>query len=163
MAAKLSVKGMDDLLGALQSVSGDSDGIIAKAMYDAVGTLKDEVIKNIRQLPEDPGYKKTGVQRAVVTPDEKQDLIEHLGIATFTKRGGKISTAIGFNGYSRHKTKKYPGGVPIPMIARSIESGSSVRIKHPFVRNAASAVKDRISQDMQQRISDEIRTIMGGQ
>lgn len=162
MGMKMTVKGLDDYITALHDLDADTDKIIKSALYDGAGVLIEEVKSRISALPEDRGYKQKGVQRNVATPDEKKDLLEHIGIAHFAKKGDAIGTAIGFNGYSRHKTKKYRQGVPIPLIARSIESGSSVRQKHPFMRQSVKAVQDRIAAMAQEKIVEEINKKMEG-
>lgn len=162
MAMRLNVKGMDDLITALQMVGADSDEIISKAMYDGAGMILDAVKREIEALPEDDGYKKDGVLRSVITSSEKKDLIDHLGIAHFQKNGGKVSTAVGFNGYSSHRTKKYPNGVPIALIARSIQSGSTVRSKNAFMNRAMKSVKEQVTLMMQTKIHEEIQKKMEG-
>ena len=161
MAMKMKVKGLDDLITAMHQLDSDTEKILASAMYDGAGMLIEAVKTEIQKLPEDPGYKKTGVERNVVTPDEKKDLLAHVGIARFAKKNGKISTAIGFDGYSSHKTRKYPNGVPLPIIARSIESGSSVRKKYPFMQKAVKAVQTQIEQTIEKQITEEIQKKVG--
>lgn len=163
MAMKLNVKGLDDYIKALDSLSADTEKIITEAMYDGAKILIEQCKDNIHNLPVENGYLKPGEQRNCCTDSEKKDLLDHIGIAKFSKQNGKVSTAIGFNGgYSSHKTKKYPNGVPIPLIARSIESGSSVRVKHPFMRSAVNSTKEQITRMMQEKMHDEIQKKTGG-
>ena len=162
MGMRLKTKGLDDLITALHQLDADTEGIIKAAMYDGAGMILDAVKAEIEKLPEDNGYKRPGDLRDVVTADEKKDLLEHIGIARYTKKGSAVHTAIGFNGYSSHKTKKYPNGVPIPLIARSIESGSTVRKKRPFMRTAVKSVQEQVTQKMQERLAAEITKKMEG-
>jgi len=162
MAMSLKAKGLDDLITALHQLDMDTEGIISAAMYDGAGMILDAIKKEIEQLPEDNGYKKPGDLRDVVTSDEKKDLLTHIGIARYTKKGGSVHTAIGFNGYSSHRTKKYPNGVPITILARSIESGSSVRKKRPFVRTAVKNVQEQVTAMMQEKMAEEIAKKMEG-
>lgn len=163
MAMKLNVKGMDDFIGALNSLNADVEKIVSSAMYDGAKLLIEECKKNIQNLPVENGYMQPGRQRNCCTDSEKKDLLDNIGISSFSKQNGKVSTAIGFHGgYSSHKTKKYPNGVPIVLIARSIESGSSVRVKHPFMRTAVNSTKERITTLMQEKMRDEINKATGG-
>lgn len=162
MGMSLKAKGLDDLITALHQLDADTDGIISAAMYEGAGMILDAVKREIEKIPEDNGYKKPGDLRDDITSDEKKDLLTHVGIARYTKKGSAIHTAIGFNGYSSHKTKKYPNGVPITLIARSIESGSTVRKKRPFVRTAVKSVQEQVTQKMQERLAAEITKKMEG-
>lgn len=162
MAVKMRVKGLDDLITALHTLDADTDKIISTSMYDGAGLLIEQVKREIQTLPEDPGYKQPGVLRNAVTPGEKQDLLNHVGIARYTKSGGKTSTAIGFDGYGSYKTRKYPNGVPVALVARSLEAGSSVRQKHPFMRSAVKATQEQITRMMEDRMRDELQKQIGG-
>lgn len=163
MSMSLKVKGLDEYMAALNSLGADTEKIVAEAMYDGAAILIEECKKNIQALPVEDGYMQPGIKRNCVTTSEKDDLLKSIGIARYTKKGDKISTAIGFqSGYSSHKTKKYPNGVPIPLIARSVESGSSVRVKHPFMRTAVNSTKDRIATLMAEKLHDEIAKKMEG-
>ena len=163
MSMKLNVKGMDDILAALNSLNADTEKIVSDAMYDGAKMLIEECKKNIQNLPVQNGYLKNGVRRDCCTEDEKTELLKNIGIASFQKQNGKVSTAIGFHGgYTSHKTKKYPNGVPIVLIARSIESGSSVRVKHPFMRTAVNSTKEKITRMMQEKMREDINKLIGG-
>ena len=71
------------------------------------------------------------------------------------------NTKAGFAGYMEEgKSKKYPNGLPIPLLARSIESGSSVRQKHPFVRAAVKSSRDKAVEEMETTINVEIQKTM---
>lgn len=149
--AKLTVNGLEDFSTMIVALGQKGHEVVSAALYAGAGMMADAVKEAVSSLPDEawrfvvPG----GDKLDVMTPDEKSDLINAIGIAKFSGDGGKTSTAIGFNGYSSHATKKYTGGVPLAMIARSIESGSSVRNKHPFMRRAANAATARVQQAMQ--------------
>jgi len=65
-----------------------------------------------------------------------------------TSDGDSIQTWVGFMGYDpSKKTKKYPNGVPIPLIAQAREYGtSSGEQKKPFFRKSFN--KSQIEQEM---------------
>ena len=87
-------------------------------------------------------------KRNAVKRWEMDALIKHAGISHADDRNGVASIAVGFDGYADITTEKYPSGVPVPLIARSIESGSSVRVKHPFLRRAANEAKPEVQRAM---------------
>ena len=59
-------------------------------------------------------------------------------------------------------TKQYPKGLPNQLLARAIESGSSVRQKKPFVRPAVTATKKQAIAEMEKIIDEEVEKSMGG-
>lgn len=160
--ARMTVKGLTDWSIKLQELGEAAGDVMAKAVYAGAGAVADAVKSAIDTIPEQQGYMPDGTQRVSATRDEKADLKEGLGISTFDNVGGKVSCAVGFEGYSRHKTRKYPKGVPIPMIARSIEKGSSVRAAYPFVRRAAQKVKESAKSSMVDAAQKAIDEITGG-
>lgn len=148
--ARLTIQGLDDFSMRLQSLADHGEAVAKQAVYAGAGTMVEAIKAEINALPEQQGYMPTGEKRNVVTRDEKAALLSHIGIAKMDSTGGKVATAIGFEGYSEHATKKYPSGVPVPLIARSIESGSSVRRKIPFLRNAANKAKAAVENAMRE-------------
>lgn len=147
MAKYRGVKGADEFSALLNGLAGDQTITVMKAaVYSGVGVLADAIKAEIDKLPEDSGYKPKGVKRNVVGTNDKMMLKERLGISRIEATGDKTNAVVSFNGYNGRPTKKYPNGVPIPLIARSIESGSSVREKNPFVRRAFNAAKTKAQQ-----------------
>lgn len=71
-----------------------------------------------------------------------------------------MNVKLGFDGYNTVKTNSYPNGQPNVMIARAIESGSSIRDKHPFVRPAVNAAKKECLKKAEEVVNEEISKIM---
>lgn len=93
----------------------------------------------------------------------KEALQEGFGITEIQTDGhGFVHAKLGFEGYADEKTasKRYPNGLPIPMIARAIESGSSVRVKIPFVRPAVHRKRKEAIQAMEDKLREEIEGVM---
>ena len=63
-------------------------------------------------------------------------------------------------GRNRVQTQAYPNGQPNAVIARSMESGSSARVKQPFVRKAVNAARPRAEARMGDKIKDMVDKIM---
>ncbi len=148
--AKMTIKGLDEFAAGLDHLASEGfEEVASAAVYAGAGQLVECVKNAIEALPTENGYMPPGDKRSVLTESEKKDLLNHVGIASFDTTGGNVSTAVGFNGYSSHPTKKYPNGVPIPLIARAIQSGSSVRKKNPFMRKAVNSNKEAISRTME--------------
>lgn len=157
---KMQVTGMAEFGKKLQQLGGAGEAIAKMGVYDGAKVIVEEVKKSIRSLPEEKmRFLKKGDRFSVLTDRNKADLVEHLGIASMDTIGG-ASTRIGFEGYSSIRTKKYPSGIPVVMMARSIESGSSVREKHPFFRPAVNRARHRAEDECVQTMEKQIKKTM---
>lgn len=74
---------------------------------------------------------------------------------------GYLNVKIGFDGYNRTKTEKYPKGQPNQLVARGVESGTSWKQKKPFIRPAVNRTKKKAEQMMAEILDKEINKIMG--
>ena len=125
--------------------------------------LADAIQAGIQALPEEGHRKlKQGERFTGVSPTQKQALQEGFGLAEMEQDGKGWNTKAGFAGYADESTatKKYPNGLPVPLLARAIESGSSVRQKHPFVRTAVNGARQDAVDAMERTVDEEIRKTM---
>lgn len=153
----IKVDGLDDVWAAIKSLGGDIEGVQKQAVYAGMHVIRDEVINQINALPAQDGYiKREDLPRNVITDREKAQLIKHIGIATMEEKNGTVSTRISFDGYTDIKTEAYPNGLPAILVARSINSGSSVRQKHPFIRQARARAKDAAQQAAEKAARDAL-------
>lgn len=147
--AKVTIDGLAEISKKITALGDAGDAIGKMAVYDGADVIADEIRKQINALPEDRDRYLTGGERYnVITPRDKRDMANSLGIARIERTAKGIRTVIGFAGYGSRKTKKYPKGLPMALLARSIESGSSVREKRPFVRKALNAKRKAAKQKM---------------
>lgn len=152
--AKFKVTGIDVAFSEFGELSKDSEAIAKMCVYDGAKVLADAVKKNINALPtRDP---KTHKGKRGATPEEKAALQKGFGIAQM-RVGASIDTVLGFEGYDSNVTPRYPGGHPIPMIARTIESGTSWLTKTPFIRPAIQGSKEAAEAAMSRRFDEEIQ------
>lgn len=159
----IKVDGMDDVFAKLKAIGGDIEDVQKRAVYAGMAVIRDEVVRQIEALPVQKGYlKDKDLPRDVITPREKEQLLKHIGIATMDAKNGTVSTRISFDGYTDIKSKKYPKGLPAILVARSINSGSSMRAKHPFMRNAQAAAKARAVEAAAQAARDALNDKMEG-
>lgn len=153
------LKNYEDTLKKLENL----EKIAGKAIYEGANIVTNKVRENIRALPSVPdidGIKawKAGAP-APITVKEKLGLLESLGIATMQYNGGVYNVKVYFDGYNDVKTKTYPNGQPNALIARSIESGSSISSAHPFMRPAANAVRKQAQKKMGEVVEEEIEKL----
>lgn len=134
----------------LEKLGAELDRIAQKALFEAGGIVADSVRAKLENLPEDEqdpkaryrylgdGERFTGIPR-----HQKEDLLDALGVTPpmiddngdwNVKVGFESELAPGRRGYGRQRTRTYPKGQPLMMIARSVESGSSIQPKLPFFR-----------------------------
>lgn len=153
--ASMTYKGAETIADKLIQLGDGAEKIAKVSLYEGAAVMLDALEESIRALPETTSAKPYDG----LLPDDKEDMIAGLGVARFEVAGDAVNTKISVNGYTRRTEKKWPNGVPLPMLARSLESGSSMRKKHPFVRPAARAAHARIVAAIQAKMDDEINKI----
>ena len=146
----------------LSKLASGSEEIAKKSVYAGAGIVADAVKKNLTALPEER-FRRLGTRELFsgLPARQKRDLEESFGITPIQIGGdGYISAKVGFDGYGSNPTKKYPKGVPNQLLARAVESGSSVRQKTPFVRPAVTAVRKKAEAEMGRVVEEEIQKTM---
>lgn len=157
--AKMTIgKGMDEYLAKLGNLEFAAPGLVGQAIYEGAKVVADQVRAEIEALP-------TAESKRVATPRdptqvEKDGLLDGLGVAKKKNDSGYINVKIGMDGYNTDKTKKYPQGKPNAMIARSIESGSTVMKRNAFISRAVNKTKKDAEAAMQKVIEEGIEKIM---
>ena len=156
--------GMDQLYNAFEKLPDKARKIAAEALYEGAGVMADAVSQAVNEIATEKfKYAKDGRLRKP-SPEEKAILVNSRhGVAKFRKTGVNVQTSVGFNnsgyaaitwnhaktGASRTKYKMGKNGKmvhasqgsgqsmkPIPLIANSINSGTSFMQKQPFLRKA---------------------------
>lgn len=158
MKFKLNVgSGMDNYLSTLSDLSYQSSDMIGKAIYEGASIVADAIKQNIETIPVD---ERSSGQLNGLKSIQIAGLKHGFGISRKRDDNGYINVKAGFDGYNNLKTKKYPGGQPNAMIARTIESGNSFTQKHPFVAPAVRSSKDRAEARMAEVIDQEISRVV---
>lgn len=159
MGKSFEFVGFDEYMAKLNELQANTTSLIKRAVYDGAAVVANEVRASIEALPSTDRNPPKGEQLGVLDY-EKDGLLEGLGLSGMKNDDGFIYTHVGFEGYNRLKSKKYPKGHPNSMIARSIESGSSVRAKHPFMRKALQNAKQKAINAMAARLDEDISNIV---
>lgn len=161
--AKITFPGLADYELMLSRLAQGADDIAGKAIYAGAEIVADAIRSNIQGLqavPDEVGAIAYAEKSpAPLTESAKEGLLDSLGISSMQDDNGYYNVKIGFDGYNGLKTKKFPQGQPNVMIARSLESGSSIAPKRPFVRPAVNAVKKQAEAKMAEIIDQEIKKI----
>ena len=167
--AKITFPGLAEYELMLSRLSKGAEAIAGKAIYAGAEIVADAIRSNIQGLqavPDEVGAIAYAEKSpAPLTESAKEGLLDGLGISSMQDDNGYYNVKIGFdgpngeNGYNDLRTEKFPKGQPNVMIARSLESGSSIAPKRPFVRPAVNAVKKQAEAKMAEIIDEEIEKI----
>lgn len=156
--AKITIK--DNYTAKLSLLTAAvADKAISHAVYMGAGMVADEINTAIDAIPPISGSAAEGTMRGVTTL-QREGLKDGLGISKMENANGYVNVKIGFNGYNKQTSKKYPKGEPNAMIARSIESGSSISTKTPFVSPVSRRMKKTVIAKMQNVLDDEFEKAM---
>lgn len=160
----MTFAGSDEYALKLDKLANSSGKIVKKAIYNAAALVTDAIRSNINALEEAPEY--VGSQKKPIhglTKRQKQGLLDGLGFSPVNQdKKGFWNSQIGYEGYNDVKTEKFPQGQPNLLIARAVESGTSFRIKTPFVRPAVQKTRTQAVKAMEKVIDEASDNIMNG-
>lgn len=161
--AKYHMRGLEEYAQYLQRIGANTPEICGKAVYAMADVVADQVRENITKLPTVTEAEALAAYRSKemteLTSAQKKGLEEGFGISTMQNDNGYYNVKLGFDGYNKVKTRKYPQGQPNVMIARAVESGNSVRKKNPFIRRAVNSAKKLAVEKGKQAADEEIAKI----
>lgn len=158
--AKIQFKGINEYARAMQRVYVRSSDIIGKAIYEGAAVIADGVKDELKKLPVDESYGSPEKKVDGVTKRQKADLIDGFGISSMRDDKGYLNVKLGFDGYGRTKTKKYPKGVPNQLIARSVNTGTSFRKRNPFMDRAVRAKRKLAEKKMMETMDEDMKKEM---
>lgn len=162
--ATIKFPGLKEYEKRLSTLGKEGKAIAEKAVYAGAAIIADAVRANINALPavkDEWGLVAYNNNwSAPLTETAKKGLQDGFGISPMANEDGILNVKLGFDGYNDIKTKKYPKGQPNAMIARSLESGSSIAKKRPFVAPAVRKTKKTAEETMAKIIDEEIAKIM---
>lgn len=150
-------KGLDQYLQQLGNLEKIAPQSMGHAIFEGANIMWNAIHRNIQAMNVDdtPYPEKVVGIRSI----QKQGLLDSLGIAHATTDNGFRNVKIGFDGYNKLKTTKYPQGQPNAMIARTFEAGNSFTKKQPFVGPAIRSSRLQIESEMANIIDDDLRRI----
>lgn len=168
--AKMTINAGAEWIEKIRQLGRQTDAVCTRAVQKGAGVVADRIRENLENLTEDVHYSRSHPEYYFLSenerftgipPEQKQDLLDALGISPVQATAdGVINAKIGFDGYGSQPTEKYPNGIPNPMVARAVESGTSFRPKQPFVRPAVNKAKKAAVEAMEAVIDAAIETIM---
>ena len=136
--ARCSFKAGDEFALALSHLATGSEEIAKKAIYEGANIIADKIKSNLE---------------GVLSDEATGELVDSFGVTPIDRDAdGNFNAKIGFDGYDSK-------GVANQLKARVIESGTSKKQKHPFVRPAVNATKKQAVARMGEIITEEIRKL----
>lgn len=162
--ARIRFDGLKEYELKLSKLAGNTREIAENAIYEGAKIVADEVKTNLNAL--NATTQKLAIRAytnkvpTYITEEAKQGLIDSFGVTKVREENGYYDVKLGFDGYNKVVTKKYPKGQPNNMIARACESGSTSMIKQPFMREAVSSSKGRAEAKMAEILDKEIKKQM---
>ena len=158
---KFQFVGLTEYTDRLKQLGDKTEAVIGRAIYVGAGIVADAVKRNINGLPVVKSRKATAEDPIDgITAVQKQGLQQGFGISKISNDRGFINVKLGFDGYNRTKTKKFPRGQPNALIARAVESGTTLRKKQPFIAPAVRGSRKRAEAAMRETLDQEIAKIM---
>ena len=139
------------------------------ALYWGADTFADEIRKSYNNLP--IAQKKNGKMWwgtedhpvKGVTEKQKKDILNSFGVSQHHVYGEYVEVSIGVNGDGY--TEGYYGTdnrLPIPLLLRQLESGTSWMEKHPIIRPAVNRVREHAVKEMQKHFTKAVREELYG-
>lgn len=164
--ARISFKNQSEYYLRLQKLESrfTKDETMEKAVYAGSSIVADQIRENLEKLPEQQFQRlPNGEVFKGISQHQKEDLGNGFGLTPIERdKRGFVHTKAGFEEYGSFPTPTYPKGVPNALLARAIESGSSVHQKTPFIAPAVKATRKKAIAAMEKVIDDEMKKIFGG-
>jgi hypothetical protein len=156
--ATFKFKGLDEYTAQLESLSNQSDEYIGKAVFEGAKVVADAVKQSIGDIPVDNTvYKKEGDRRQGLKSVQIEGLRNTFGISQLQEGNNDyLNVKLGFDGYNKVKTKRWPNGQPNAMVARSINSGTSFMRKYSFVDGTSRSKKSDCEDAMKKSLEESI-------
>lgn len=151
MPGGMKVDGIEEISKALARLGDEAGAVAARALYYGAGIVANEISAAVDDLETEKFRIADDSNPRKCSPLEKAALRGRMsGIAKFDREGAEVSTSVGLKnaGYAMLAGRE----VPLPLLARSINSGTTFRVKQPFFRKAVNKARGVASQ----RIADEV-------
>lgn len=159
--ATLTFEGINEYAEQIARMNDKAEGMIKRAVYDGAAVVLAAAVKEIENLPViENRYRSTKLPLTGVTKTQKRGLLAGIGLAKMVNQNGFINTKLGFSGYNAAKSDKYRNGQPNALIARAVNSGSTTRVKIPFINRAVKAAKAQAEAAMAARFDADTQNMI---
>lgn len=149
----IDTSGFDDTIKMLEKLTEESEGMMKQSVYKGAGVVADDMKSIVKGLRTQSDNRRTDVRYPY--DYEKAALIENLGIAPIGTRGS-VNTKIGFDGYY---TNKRGDQRPVPLLANSINAGTTFLKKQPFLSQTKRKSEKNCIEAMQKQLDKSIEEL----
>lgn len=135
-----------------------------RVIHKGAGIVADAIREAITDLPV-VDHRQHGSESSKlrgVTSAQKKGLLDGFGITPMSEEDDTYNVKLGFDGYNSVKTAQNPDGQPNAMVARAVNSGTSIREKIPFVDQAAKKAKPIAEQAMGEEFDSILKEVWEG-
>lgn len=150
--ARLHFSGLESYETMLSrlALSEEIKSLCGGVIYEGAKIVADAVRSEMEQIPTFEGMKHGSEANKLngITRRQKEGLEDGFGIAEMRCADGGYDVKLGFEGYNKVYTRKRPYGQSNAMIARSVNSGTSFRVKNPFMDRAVRKVRKQAEEAM---------------
>lgn len=138
---RISFEGLAQIQEQFEKLAKSTTPILKECVYEGAGVVADAI----------------KAETPIGEGDSTGHLRDHLGISKITSEDGYVNASIAFSGYNAK-------GQSYEMIARSLESGHSTKsggvvAKHPFMRKAFAASKEKALVAMAAKFDELVKNI----
>lgn len=159
--AVIEFKKGDEYMARLEKLERETrEKVIGPAIYEGAKIAADAIADRIPNVPVDESWGTDGHLKNGPKEVELRAVYNGMGIAKERDENGFINVKIGWGGYDKIKTERWPNGRPVQMLARSIERGTTFMKANPFVKPAMAAVRNKAVFEMGKTVDRQIEDIM---
>ena len=136
MGYTMKTEGLDEVSMMLTKLGDQAQKVAASGLYDGAGVMSEEIKRHANGIRSSEFHYAVFVTRDPSNEEKEAVVQAGAGIAKFDKNGTEVQTSVGYSnsGYWNINGKMKP----VPLIANSINSGTSFMKKQPFFRQAVS-------------------------
>ena len=158
MAVQMKTTGMEEISELLEKMDQAAPGVAARALYEGADVMAEEINRGAKGIVTmNEWYAVDGWTR-LPDPEEKEAVVNvGAGIAKFDKNGKEIDTSVGYSGAGYAMV--HGQWKPIPLIANSINSGTSFMKKQPFFRKAVNSGSKKAMQVMKESVEADFNAM----
>ena len=145
MAMTMKTEGLEEVNRIMAQLGNRAKEVARGALYDGAGVMADAITRAVDGIKTEPFRYAAGGKTRLPSPEEKEALKGKTGSARFRDTGEEVNTIVGINprsGYADVNGKQKP----VPLIARSINSGTSFMKKQPVIRRAVTQNRAAVEQ-----------------
>ena len=154
----MQIKGFEELEEQLRLAGTAAQGIAKASLYEGAGLMANAIRKGLDGIKTEPfHYAKDGEKRLPSPQEKAAVLAARYGIAKHEGSGAEVSTVVGISSrgvtaVTMSKDYEHKGGyihrmgagekdIPVAVLLRSIETGTSFMTGQPVVRKAINGAK----------------------